>query len=167
MLRYLLFISITFMSLHLKSQGFKEKSFHKMIKTMLSHSVDEVYAKDLSYDSSIVYLDAREIKEYNVSRIENAQWVGYDDFDLSRVKKLDKDKEIVVYCSIGYRSEKIAEKLKAEGFTNVSNMLGGIFEWANYENKLVDSSSLKTKKIHGFSRAWGIWLDGDKSEKVY
>lgn len=166
MLRFLfiLFIIIPF---NIQAQGFKEKSFHKMLKTMLSHSVNESYAKDMKHDSLVLYLDAREINEYNVSRIKKARWVGYNDFDLNRVKDLDKDKEIVVYCSIGYRSEKVAEKLKKDGFTNVTNMLGGIFEWVNYENIIVDSISEKTNKVHAFNKFWSIWLNEDKSEKVY
>ncbi len=154
-------------SFNINAQGFREKAFHKMLKSMLSHTVNETYAKEMTYDSTIVYLDAREISEYNVSKIKNAQWVGYDDFDLSRVENLDKNKEIIIYCSIGYRSEKVAEKLKADGFTNVTNMLGGIFEWANYDNAVIDSTSNEINKVHGFNRVWGVWLDGDKYEKVY
>ena len=153
------------MSFSIKAQGFKEKSFHKMINTMLSHTVNEVYAKDLEYDTSVVYLDAREISEYNVSRIENAQWVGYDDFDLSRVEDIDKSKKIVVYCSLGIRSETVAHKLIQEGYTNVYNLYGGIFEWKNADFKVIDTLGKSTEKVHTFNKSWSKWLK--KGEKVY
>jgi len=167
MLRFSFILLIVMMSFIAKAQGFKEGAYHKMINTMLSHTVNETYAKDLTYDSTIIYLDAREINEFNISKIENALWVGYDDFDLNRVKDLGKNKKIMVYCSAGYRSEKVAEKLKNDGFTNVTNMLGGLIEWANYSKPMLDSTDSKTKRVHVFSRTWGIWLDTDKAEKVY
>lgn len=162
-----LFISALFLCLSVNAQGYKEKQFNKMVDQLLSHTVKEVQAKDVTYDSSVVYLDAREISEYYISKIENAQWVGYDDFDISRVENIDKSQSIIVYCSVGYRSEKVAEKLKATGFTNVSNMIGGIFEWVNYSKPVVDKANRKTKKIHGFDEAWGKWLDDSLVEKVY
>ena len=42
--------------------------------------------------------------------------VGFKDFDLSMVDDLPKDAIIVTYCSVGYRSERIGEKLKKAGF---------------------------------------------------
>ena len=161
------YLIITIMAFNINAQGFKERSFNAMISTMLSHSVKEVRAKNLKYDSTVLYLDAREVNEFNVSKIQNAKWVGYDDFDLSRVENLDKNQEIIVYCSIGYRSEKVAEKLEADGFTNVTNMVGGVFSWVNYDNPLVDSTKSETKKVHAFSTAWGIWIDSKKAEKIY
>jgi len=160
-------IILIIMGFNINAQGFKEAAYHKMIKTMLSHNVDEIYAKDLEYDSTVLYLDAREINEYKVSRIKNAKLVGYDNFKIETVKNIDKSQEIIVYCTAGYRSEKITEKLKAEGFTNVTNMLGGLIEWANYDKQIVDSTDSKTNKVHVFSRTWGIWLDTEKAEKVY
>jgi rhodanese-related sulfurtransferase len=164
---YLILIVSIVMGFNINAQGFKEAAYHKMIKTMLSHNVDEIYAKDLEYDSTVLYLDAREISEYEVSRIKNAKLVGYDNFKIETVKDLDKSQEIIVYCTAGYRSEKITEKLKANGFTNVTNMLGGLIEWANYSKPIVDSADSKTNKVHVFSRTWGIWLDEDISKKVY
>ena len=48
-----------------------------------------------------------------------------------KVEDIARESTIVVYCSVGYRSEKIAEELDKLGFTNVSNLYGGIFEWIN------------------------------------
>ncbi len=142
-------------------EGYKQKQFDKMLNGLLTHSVPEMEAKSMPYDSSVIYLDARELNEYEVSKIEGAKWVGYNDFNLTRVNNIGKNQPIIVYCSIGYRSEKVTEQLKANGFTNVTNMLGGIFEWVNYDKPIVDSTNTITNKIHGFDKAWSKWLNGE------
>ena len=66
---------------------------------------------------------------------------------------------------MGYRSEKIAEKLTASGFTNVVNLYGGIFEWINQDKPVVDQSGSETELVHAYSKKWGIWLN--EGVKVY
>ena len=142
----------------------KQKAFYTLINSLIDHSVEEVRTKDVQYGDQI-WLDAREKEEYQVSRIGNARFVGYDNFDLSSVLDLDTETEIIVYCSMGYRSEKVAEKLKEAGFTNVKNLFGGIFDWHNSGRKVLDEKGEETNKIHAYSRTWGIWLNDAK--KVY
>lgn len=138
--------------------------YNIMLKTMLSHSVKEVSVADVKNDSNIVFIDSREKKEFEVSRIKDAVWVGYDDFEIKRMEGVPKDSKVIVYCSVGYRSEKISEKLIAEGYKNVSNLYGGIFEWKN-EGMPVYTDSGKTEKVHAYDKTWGIWLK--EGEKVY
>lgn len=144
----------------------KSKTYNALLKTMLSHSVEEVSVQQAAEAcDSVLFLDAREPNEYEVSRISGARHVGYDDFDIETVKDIPRDEKIVVYCSIGYRSEKIAEKLKEQGYTNVSNLYGGIFEWKNQDQQVVNAEGDETENVHGFSRVWGVWLK--KGNKVY
>ncbi len=114
-----------------------------------------------------VVLDAREKEEYEVSHIKNAIHIGYDYFKMKTFKKLGipKDSCIVVYCSLGIRSEDISEKLKKAGYTNVYNLYGGIFEWKNNNYPVVDTIGKTTEKVHAFSKEWGKWLL--KGEKIY
>ena len=110
------------------------------VDDMLKGSIPLIHTAELetqlSKDVDIVLLDAREKAEYELSHLPAAQWVGYDDFSLKSVGNINKDKTIVVYCSIGVRSERIAEKLKSNGFKTVLNLYGGIFAWANEERIL-------------------------------
>lgn len=142
----------------------KKKAFYALINSLISHSVSEVKADEVE-DADIVWLDSRAQEEYDVSRIEGAQFVGYDDFKIKSVKDVDKEAEIIVYCSIGYRSEKVAEKLEKAGYTNVKNLYGGIFDWYNSGQPVVDSLGNPTKKVHGYGRTWGVWLND--AETVY
>lgn len=116
-------------------------------------------------DDEVIILDAREKEEFEVSHLENSMYVGYNDFDESTLKTIPKDKKIVVYCSIGIRSENIGKKLQKAGFTDIQNLYGGIFEWKNNDLPVLDSSGNETEKVHAFSRHWAKWLK--KGEKIY
>tara|TARA_Y100000589_G_scaffold317298_1_gene343181 strand:+ start:112501 stop:112965 length:465 start_codon:yes stop_codon:yes gene_type:complete len=149
--------------------GQKYSSFKEMTDDLYSHTVPLIYAKDvmdsLSNNKPVVILDAREQEEYNVSHLPGAIYVGYDDFEPEKLKHIDKSKTIVVYCSVGYRSEKIGEKLKALGYKNVFNLYGGIFDWKNKGFRVVDNQGKETEKVHPYNEKWGVWLT--KGEKAY
>lgn len=144
----------------------QSKSFDLLLKSMLKKTVTTISVEKLKPDvENTVLLDARELKEYEVSHLKNAKYIGYDDFDISRLQGIDKNAPVVVYCSIGVRSEKIGEKLQKEGFTNVKNLYGSIFEWVNQGNPVYDSKEHKTSKVHAYNKKWGVWLK--KGEKVF
>jgi rhodanese-related sulfurtransferase len=148
------------------SQGQVEnRAFNLTLQALLSHNVKEITVTELTKQKKVTLLDARSSAEYAVSHLENALLVGYDDFNIEKVKDLDKKTPIVVYCSVGYRSEKVAEKLKQAGFTNVSNLYGGIFEWINQGYTVVDSDEKETNNVHAYNKTWGIWLS--RGNKVY
>jgi rhodanese-related sulfurtransferase len=109
-------------------------------------------------NSNIIFLDTREKKEFDISHIKGAKCVGYDNFSMTNLKSIPKDSEIIVYCSIGARSQNIGEKLEKAGYTNVKNLYGGIFQWNNSGLPKVNSSEKATSRIHGYSKDWGKWL---------
>ena len=127
-----------------------------MLDTLLKHTVKEISPKQAVAKKKAIFLDARKIEEYNVSHIAKAIRVGYSDFTIDKVPA-NKKTPIIVYCSVGYRSEKITEKLLAAGYKNVQNLYGGIFEWANEGYPLQDSEG-RTLNVHAFNKDWGKWL---------
>ena len=144
----------------------QEKTFDEMVDRLIDRSVPLVQPDSIAADSGIVYLDAREQREYDVSHIMNAIPVGYDDFALDSVKHVSKDARIVVYCSVGYRSEKVGEKLLKAGFTNVSNLYGGLFHWVN-QGHVVYTDGHPTTEVHAYNKRWGEWLEEGGCKKVY
>lgn len=150
------------------SCGIKSQDFDQMVDQLIDNSVPLIYPDSLNSllksEPDLVILDAREKSEYDVSHLQNAIWVGYDNFKLENLK-IGTDKDIVVYCSVGYRSEKVGEKLEDAGFRNVSNLHGGIFDWVNHGYPIVDNNGKNTVKIHPYSNSWGKWLT--KGEKTY
>ncbi len=148
----------------MRAQKVESTLYGATLKALLSHSVPEVSVKEANQAQTALFLDAREPREFDVSHIANAIPVGYDNLDLSALDNVDKNTKIIVYCSVGYRSEKVAEKLLAEGFKDVSNLYGGIFEWKNQGFPVINTQG-KTDSVHAYSKTWGIWLN--KGEKVY
>lgn len=126
--------------------------------------MEELKMKHLN--DAVVILDAREKIEYDVSHLPEAIFVGYSNFSEDEVTKIltDKSASIVVYCSIGIRSENIATKLQKAGYTNVSNLYGGIFEWKNTGYKVYQNGK-ETNNVHTFSKAWAKYLKNGK--KIY
>ena len=144
------------------------KDFNKMANKMASKFntpiVTSAYLSSLPSSKDAIILDAREIGEFNVSSIKGAKHVGYEKFDIEKtIKNLDKNKKIIVYCSVGYRSGEIAKKLKAKGY-NAHNLHGGLFGWVN-EGRAVSNANGETTKVHGYNREWSKWLK--KGEIVY
>lgn len=113
----------------------------------------------------VIFLDTREAKEFSIGHIQGAQCVGYDDFSMSTVNGIPKDAEIIVYCSIGARSQNIGKKLKKAGYTNVKNLYGGLFHWSNLDYPMVNKWGKSTTNIHGYSPEWGKWIK--KGNVVY
>lgn len=144
-----------------------QKSIDKTLKTYNKGSVPYISVKQLSQSPDAVLLDTREKEEFNISHLKDAKWVGYEYFNLDQLKETITDyaTPIVVYCSIGVRSEKIGEQLQKAGYTNVKNLYGGIFEWKNKDHKVVDSLGKPTEKIHTFSKQWSKLLT--KGKKIY
>ena len=103
-------------------------------------------------------LDARATQEYAVSRLPNAQPAADETQALAALAQKAKDAPVVVYCSIGYRSSALAQKLKARGFTNVQNLEGSIFKWAN-EARALQRDSLSVNVVHPFDERWGRLLE--------
>lgn len=147
-------------------QDVRNDAFNQELKRLLSLSVptisvDEAFEKK----DSFTFLDSRELNEYRVSHIPNAQYVGYNTFDTSIMKNIPKDEPIIVYCSVGYRSEKISEKLIDAGYTNVFNLYGSIFEWTNCGLPITNGQGQPTDTLHTFNRSWSQWVDAPKIVK--
>ena len=160
-----LLMILTAFSLPALAQRTNSKAFGMMIDALISESVPVITCTELKQMPQAIRLDARERKEFDVSHLPGARWIGYDNFDLKRVADLPKTAPLVIYCSVGVRSEKVGEKLKAAGYTNVQNLYGSLFEWVNQGNPVVDSTGRPTQRVHAYSRTWGIWLK--RGEKIY
>lgn len=144
--------------------SFTEMKSDIISKTIPLITVDE-FKKVENTKTPLLILDAREKREFDISHIKKAKYVGYDNFDINDLNQIDKETTVVVYCSVGYRSEKIGEKLKKAGFKKVLNLSGGVFDWVNKGYLVYDNSGEPTNKVHAYDKAWGKWLL--KGEKVY
>ena len=115
--------------------------------------------------SNFVVLDTREEEEYSVSHIPGALYFGYQDPNYELLNNIDTTQTLIVYCSIGVRSENIGKALKKRGFNNVYNLYGGIFLWADQFRMMEKENGIKTEKVHGYNKYWGRWIK--KATVVY
>ena len=143
--------------------------YKQLLEKMYSKSVPLITVSDAAqiqdHNKGVIFLDTRELEEYAVSHLKNAVWVGYTDFKMERLTGISKKTPLVVYCSVGYRSEKIGESLLKAGYTNVQNLYGSIFEWVNQGHPVYNKQNQPTTAVHAYNRIWGIWLQ--RGEKVY
>jgi len=103
-------------------------------------------------------LDVRETEEYAVSHLPMALRINPDAHAADLPPDIGKDTPIVVYCSVGYRSAAMAQRLQAAGFTNVRNLDGSIFKWAN-EGRPVLRDDREVREVHPYDSKWGRLLD--------
>lgn len=142
-------------------------AFDKKLTRLLSFDVPLIGVEELAErQTEFVILDAREKEEYDISHIKNARFIGYKKFDKKTVAAIPKDKPIAIYCSVGYRSEKIGEQLKEAGFTNVYNLYGSIFEWVNQGHPVINNSNAITDEVHTYNTKWGQWVTNPKVKKI-
>ena len=142
--------------------------FDEKVSTTISFTVPTIGVEELKEIQDEVYIfDTRKKEEYDLSHIEGARYLGYEDFDQQKLEGLPKNSKIVLYCSIGYRSEKIGEKLQDLGYTNVHNLYGSIFDWVNRGNEVIGKDGQATKKIHTYNRNWSRWVLNKEIEKIW
>ena len=124
--------------------------------------VEHISAEELSgrleSDDVPVLLDVREEAEYRVSHLPGAIRVQPGTDASQVVDSLEPDTPIVAYCSVGYRSSELVQKLAEKGFSDVKNLEGSIFEWAN-GGRPVERDGETVREVHPFDERWGKLLD--------
>lgn len=106
---------------------------------------------------NLLLLDAREPEEYAVSHLQGARATPSKDEALKALQGVSSDQRIVLYCSVGHRSSDLAQFLMKKGYTEVYNLEGSIFAWAN-EGRPVYQGKKQVKVVHPYDRTWGRLL---------
>lgn len=105
-------------------------------------SVDpQEFEKGIS-QPDIQILDVRTADEFNSGHIQKAlqaDWTNPTQFQ-DRIRFVDKDRPVYIYCLAGGRSHAAAEWMRQNGFTRIIELKGGINAWKR-ENKPVEGAS--------------------------
>jgi rhodanese-related sulfurtransferase len=80
------------------------------------------------YRQGAFFLDVRSQDEYNQFHIKGSKLIPLDELQ-NRLSELSKDKDIVVVCLSGHRSQSGTAILQQAGFTHVSCLSGGLQAW--------------------------------------
>lgn len=113
-------------------------------------------------DKGVVLLDTRTKEEFAVSHLPGARLVPFGAWQLlagpTIPHDLPLDTPIVVYCTIGWRSGKTVEALRAKGYAGAVNLYGGIIQWHNEGGALVDADGRVTKQVHPYAQRYARYL---------
>jgi rhodanese-related sulfurtransferase len=127
------------------------------VQHISTEELSALLQKNSANNASVRLIDYRLRDEFNISRISSATNMSPDQIGFF-VEKLKRETPlntpIVVYCSVGARSAEAVTALQAVGFTNVRNLRGSIFRWANEGRPLEGGNT-----VHPYDAYWGQLLD--------
>ncbi|MFT6217240.1 MAG: rhodanese-related sulfurtransferase [Roseivirga sp.] len=147
-----IFVMLSFIALSIILVVMNQNTIRLLYPKSISN-ISPKEAEALILDDQTLILDVREPVEYEVSHLPNALRYLPD-----LVSELKLNTPILVYCTVGVRSGKLAKELQKKGFTHVSNIDLGLINWKNKGFAVVDSKGQTTEKIHVYNRFFGLWL---------
>jgi len=106
-----------------------------------------------------VLLDVRSREEYEISHLPGAVWAETEKQQRAVLDGQPPARPVVLYCSVGWRSARAADRLLQGGGRTVWNLDGSIFQWANEARPLVDAANKTTHHVHPYDRSWGSLLE--------
>ena len=109
--------------------------------------------------SSLFLVDVRSSREFSVSHLRGAVNLQTGEAIASAMKER-KPSRTVLYCSVGFRSSRLACMLSRQGARAVFNLEGSIFQWAN-EDRPVYQGDTPVQHVHPYRPRWaGLLKDG-------
>ena len=118
---------------------------HRHFPDVPSIPIDKLAAWLMGDMSPPILIDVRQREEYEVSHLPNALHLPASE----AIQKADipANAMLMLYCSVGYRSALVAHQLPANGYTNVMNLEGSVFEWYNRGHPVVVDGR-PVKQVH-------------------
>lgn len=102
-----------------------------LIKILPGRGIAQITVNELRpqlKDESIQFIDVRPPVKYNQFHI-----YGFKNIPLKEIRKqaktLSKDKKTIVICQTGTKGNEACKRLKRRGFTDLSNVRGGLSTW--------------------------------------
>jgi len=102
-------------------------------ESSVKNGIPQITVKELKrridVGDDVQLIDVREPYEYQIAQI-GGKLIPQNDVP-QRLAEIDRDREVVVHCRSGARSQRIAEFLKQSGYPRVVNVAGGILAWSD------------------------------------
>jgi rhodanese-related sulfurtransferase len=111
-------------------------------------------AMRLSEQGAVIFIDARKPEEQAVSMIPGA----VTETAFTNAPVIPEGKKAVAYCTIGYRSGVLSEKMDKQGI-HVVNLAGGILAWV-FEGGKVYHEGMEAKRVHVYGEKWNYLPEG-------
>lgn len=108
-------------------------------------------------------IDVRADAEFRVSRLPGAVHAPTLGAVVGLAATRPPGTTMVLYCSVGVRSTRLADALATRGLDDVVNLRGSIFDWANRGLPLVGARG-PVDRVHPFDARWAVLLDPSRRE---
>jgi sodium/bile acid cotransporter 7 len=116
--------------------------------------IEPAEAMRLLQEGRALFVDVRAEQEQNVSMLPSA----VTEKEFLRDPGRFRDRILIGYCTISYRSGKLAESLAPRGIT-LLNLKGGLLAWVHAGGKVYDHNG-ETTRIHVYGREWDLGPKG-------
>ena len=83
----------------------------------------------LDAGDNLLLLDVREPYEYQIANL-GGTLIPMNDVP-NRLAEIDRNRDVIVQCRSGARSQRVAEFLRQSGYEKVANLAGGILAWSD------------------------------------
>jgi rhodanese-related sulfurtransferase len=131
----------------------------------LRFDVDDISHQNLvelipAINNKVLLFDVRRIEEYQMSHIKGSIHISpkmtTQEF-IDQYGQYIEDKQLIFYCSVGYRSsqfiERIQDQANKKGVKTLYNLKGGIFRWYNESHQVINDQG-NTNNIHPSDKKW-------------
>ena len=144
----------------------RDKLRHMMETDVVFPDVENITAKEAAALEDVLFVDVRDVKEFQVSAIPGA--VHYRKFEEMMKAGTVTQKNICCYCTIGVRSGKYGTRLKRSPFMTdkrVLNLNGSILDWTHEptcaplrkpDAKNETANGEPADQVHVFGESWDL-----------
>jgi adenylyltransferase/sulfurtransferase len=99
----------------------------------MKNGIPQITVKELKRridaGEDVQLIDVREPYEYQIAQI-GGKLIPQNDVP-KRLAEIDRNREVIVHCRSGARSQRVAEFLAQSGYSRVANLAGGILAWSD------------------------------------
>jgi len=106
-----------------------ETPLEKAVKNGIPQLTVKELKRRIDAGEDVQLIDVREPFEYQIAQI-GGKLIPLNDVP-NRLAEIDRDREVIVQCKSGGRSQRIAEFLAQAGYPSVVNLAGGILAWSD------------------------------------
>ena len=111
---------------------------------------ENITIDEVSFIQDPIFIDVREQEEMDISMIKEA--LSQAEFENDSLAL--KERNLIIYCTIGYRSGLVAQELKLEGY-KAYNLIGGVLIWS-HQNLSFYQDQNETKNVHVYAPEWNL-----------
>jgi rhodanese-related sulfurtransferase len=145
----------------------QNNNLYQFINKNITFKNDTIGVSNAKMQSDVLWIDARSYTEYSKGSIANSININAAHPILTELNSVAKNKNIIVVSNFGYRANLLASELKKNGFIQVKVLYGGLIDWVNQQNGLVNDKDATSYLIHIGEKENAVYLTNNNFIAVY